>query len=351
MRELLINGVRIADDEPCFVIAELGNNHGGSVTTAAALIKQAAAAGASAVKLQKRTIEACYTPQLLASPYANEHSYGATYGEHRRALEFDWQAYVSCRAVAKGCGLTFFATAFDEEAADFLMQIGVPGFKIASGDLTNTPLLKHCAKYGLPVIVSTGGGSIADIDRAMEALGSCPRALLHCTASYPLDAEQAHLRVIPALRQRYPETVIGWSSHSPGIALSLVAYAFGARIIEQHVTLSRAAKGTDHGFSLEPKGLQTLVDDLAKVRAAQGLGEKVRLACEAAPLRKMAKSLVGARDLPVGHRLTAADLARKSPADGMPPYLIESLVGFPLAKPLAQDELLTEAHLSSVTHA
>lgn len=351
MRAITIGGRRIADNEHTYVIAEVGHNHGGSLDTARAMIQEAARAGASAVKLQKRTLRAVFTPALLNAPYDNEHSYGKTYGEHRAALEFTWEAYVACKLKAQESGIDFFATAFDEHAADFLMELGVPAIKIASGDLTNTPLIRHCASYGKPLILSTGGGEIPDIDRAVEACGTTPHAILHCTAAYPLEPYQANLRVIFTLRERYPDTVIGWSSHSPGITLASVAVAFGARIIEQHFTLNRASKGTDHGFSLEPKGLATLVENLAQVQAAQGIGEKVRLACEEAPLRKMAKSLVAARDLPAGHVLTAEDLARKSPGGGLPAYLADSLVGFPLAKPLQQDEMLTEGHLRSITHA
>ena len=130
-----------------------------------------------------------------------------------------------------------------------------------------------------------------EIDRAVETLGSCPHAILHCTASYPLVPHEANLRVIGVLRQRYPETVIGFSSHSPGLMLSLVAYAFGARIIEHHVTLNRASKGTDHGFSLEPKGLQTLVEDLEKARVAIGDGVKRFYQSERAPIAKMRRVL------------------------------------------------------------
>lgn len=351
MREFFIGGRRVADDEKPFVIAEAGHNHGGSLKCAIEMVKQAATAGADAIKFQKRHNASLYTRQMLNQPYDHEQSYGKTYGEHRQNLEFSQQAYISCRAVAMGCGLQFFATAFDEPSADFLCELDVPAIKVASGDLTNTPLLRYLSLLGRPIILSTGGGSWEDVDRAVEALGTSSFALLHCTASYPLLPHEANLRAIPAMRERYPNTVIGWSSHDPGIALSLIAYAFGASIIEKHFTLSRAMKGTDHGFSLEPKALQTLVDDLGKVRAAQGIAQKIRLGCEDAPLRKMAKALVGARDLPKGHVLTYADLARKSPADGLPPYLLDALVGFPLAKSLRVDEPLTDAHIESRTHA
>lgn len=348
MRELTIDTRRIADDEPCYVIAELGHNHGGKVATAAHMIKVAAACGASAVKLQKRDCANLYTRALLEQPYENENSFGRTYGEHRAALEFGLQQYISCRAIAGAHDVAFFATAFDEASADFLMGVDVPAFKIASGDLTNIPLIKHVASLGKPVIISTGGGDWSDVDRAVEALSAVTAdyALLHCTAAYPVqEFSELNLLAIVEMRQRYPGTVIGWSGHDNGIAMSLVAYALGARIIEKHFTLNRASKGTDHAFSLEPAGLRKLVRDLDRARLAFGDGRKRAFPSEVGPLAKMAKSLVAARDLPAGHILTAGDVLRKSPNGGLAAYLLGSVVGFPLARAVRRDEALTYDHI------
>ena len=350
MRELTIDGVRIADDEPCWVCAEIGHNHQGKVEQALALIEECATAGASAVKFQKRDNDAIYTRALLHQPYENEHSYGKTYGAHRKALEFGESAYRECYAVANSFDISAFATAFDERSADFLMALGTPALKLASGDLTNTPLLDYVARLGVPLILSTGGGTFEDIDRAVNTVAKHTNAfaVLHCTASYPVHAwEELNLRVIPTLRTRYPDTVIGWSGHDSGIAMSVIAYTLGARIIEKHVTRNRALKGTDHAFSLEPAGLRKLVRDLDRARRALGDGMKVKYPSEVGPLRKMAKSLVAVKPLAAGHVLTREDLARKSPADGLPPYLLESVIGFPLALPLTTDEALTYDHLRS----
>lgn len=287
MRELTIDGRRISDDRPCYVIAELGHNHGGSVDMARQMIRVAAEAGADAVKFQKRTNGTLYSKALLDAPYENENSYGKTYGEHRAYLEFTAENYAACRESAARHDITWFATAFDEASVDFLMLAGTPALKIPSGGLTDHALLRYAASMGVPVVLSTGGGTLADIRKAVDSLGDCPHAILHCTAAYPLDPHEANLRVIETLRQEYPRTVIGWSSHHPGIALSLVAYAFGARIIEHHVTLNRASKGTDHAFSLEPKGLQTLGEDLEKVRQAIGTGIKMFYDSERGPISKM----------------------------------------------------------------
>lgn len=293
MRELTIGTRRIADEEPCFVIAEAGHNHGGDVKVAVQMIKAAAAAGASAFKLQKRNNQKLYSQGLLNQPYDHEHSYGKTYGEHRAALELGFPAYVSCRTMALNYRLQFFATAFDERSADFLMELGVPAIKIASGGLTDRPLLSYVSTLGVPIMLSTGGGTESDIDRAVQWITAqtSQLALLHCTAAYPVtDYRELNLRYIGVLRQRYPELVIGWSGHTPGLSSALIAYAFGARIIEMHFTLSRAGKGTDHGFSLEPKGLQTLVEDLEKARLSIGDGVKVFYPSERKPISKMRRT-------------------------------------------------------------
>ena len=346
MSELTIDGRRIGDNEPAYVIAEIGGNHGGNLDTATAMIRMAATCGVSAVKLQKRDNANLYTQALLDEPYANENSFGATYGEHRAALEFGREEYRICQSVAQARKVTLFATAFDERSADFLMELEVPAIKIASGDLTNTPLLKHVSTFGVPIVVSTGGGSETDIERAVSALGRAQIALLHCTASYPVrNFAELNLRCILALRHRYPECVIGWSGHDTGIAMALVAYALGARIIEKHVTLDRSSKGTDHAFSLEPAGLKRLVRDLERARVAVGDGIKVRYPSEEGPLRKMAKSLVAAHALRAGSVIHEGDLVTKSPAGGLPPYLRDALIGFPLAKDLGFDEAVTHAHI------
>ena len=288
MRELEIDGRRIADDTPCFVIAEIGHNHQGSVEKAQELFVLAKQAGVDAVKLQKRDNRRLFTRALYDSAYDNENSFGPTYGAHREALELDRGAYVELQACARELGLVFFATAFDEASADLLAELDVPAYKIASGDLRNTPLLRHVAAIGKPLIVSTGGATIEDVDRAVETVTAInPQlCLLQCTASYPASVEELELGVIATYRERYPELVVGLSDHQDGIAMAPVAYMLGARVIEKHFTASHTAKGTDHAFSLMPEGMRKLVRDLHRVPAAIGDGVKRPLPSEEAPLRE-----------------------------------------------------------------
>ena len=351
MREFTIDGRRIADDTPCFVIAEIGHNHQGSVERARELIRAAHEAGVDAVKLQKRDNRRLYTRALYDSPYDNENSFGRTYGAHREALELDRDAYVELRDEARSLGLVFFATAFDEPSADMLAQLDVPAYKIASGDLTNTPLLRHVASFGKPLVVSTGGATLDDVDRAVEAVLGVGGTicLLQCTAAYPAAVEDLNLGVITTLRERYPDVVVGLSDHQDGIAMAPVAYMLGARVIEKHFTASHTAKGTDHAFSLMPEGMRKLVRDLHRVPAAIGDGVKRPLPSEEAPLRKMGKQLVAARPLPSGHVLAEGDLVAKSPAEGgLPPYRLDDLLGTRLRRALREDEVVLTTDVTTV---
>jgi sialic acid synthase len=343
MREIVIDGVRISDESDCYVIAEIGHNHQGNLETAKELFRAAKDSGAHAAKLQKRSNRQLFTREMYDKPYDNENSYGDTYGEHREFLEFGREQYAELQRYAKEIGISFFATAFDVPSADFLADLDVPAFKLASGDLTNIPLLQHVARFGKPMIVSTGGGTMADVRRAYEAIMPLNRQLciLQCTAGYPPAWEELNLSVISTFREAFPDIVIGFSSHDSGIAMAVAGYVLGARVIEKHFTLNRAMKGTDHAFSLEPTGLRKMVRDLRRTRIALGDGIKTMYPSEKAPLTKMAKKLVAAREVPAGHRLTLADIAVKSPSDGLPPYELETLLGRVTRMPLSEDETIS----------
>ncbi len=348
--ELLVDGRRIADDTDAYVVAEIGHNHQGDVGKARALIHAAKECGVDAVKLQKRDNGGLYTRALYDSLYDNEHSFGRTYGEHREALELSAAEWVELREFSRGEGVTLFGTVFDEPSADFLAELGAPAFKIASADLVNTPLLRHVATFGKPVFLSTGGGTMDDVERAVDTiLPLNPHlCLMQCTASYPCSVEELHLQVIQTYRERFPEVVVGLSDHQSGIAMTLVGYMLGARVIEKHFTLDHAWKGSDHAFSLMPEGMRRLVRDLHRVPVAIGDGEKRPLESEKRPLEKMGKKLVAARELPAGHVLGPGDLEAKSPADGgLRPYELDRLLGRRLLHPLAfeQDVTLEDVEL------
>ncbi|HLB03590.1 MAG TPA: N-acetylneuraminate synthase family protein [Gaiellaceae bacterium] len=344
MPELHVDGKRIWDDGPAYVIAEIGHNHQGDLEKAKALIHAAKESGVDAVKFQKRDNKRLFTRAFYDSPYENENSFGATYGEHREALELGKSDWFELSRYSREEGVAFVAAAFDEPSADFLAELGVDAFKFASGDLLNVPFLRYVAALGKPLLLSTGGGTIEDIDRAVQAIAPLNRELcvLHCTASYPAEVEDLNLSVIVTLKERFPELVIGLSDHHNGIAMAPVAYMLGARVFEKHFTLNHAWKGTDHAYALMPDGMRRFVRDLHRVPAALGDGMKRRLPSEEGPLRKMGKKLVAARDLPAGHVLAAEDVIAKSPADGgLSPYQLDELVGKRLLHPLSFEQDVT----------
>jgi len=347
MAALIVNDRVINRVGECYVIAEIGHNHQGNIETAQKLFLAAKECGVDAVKLQKRNNRLLYTRAIYDQPYEHENSFGSTYGEHREALEFGEDEYRELQRYARELGITMFATAFDFSSVDFLSRLDVPAFKIASGDLKNTPLLKYVAQVGKPMFVSTGGGDILDVQRAYDTIMPINPQLciMQCTASYPADPEDMNLSVITTYLERFPDLVIGLSDHQSGIAMSVAAYVLGARVIEKHFTLNRAMKGTDHAFSLEPVGLHKLVRDLHRTRVAMGDGIKRPIAKEAKPIFKMGKKLVAARDLPAGCVLTEQDVAIKSPNDGLPPYELDRVLGKTLIRNLREDENITFEHL------
>ncbi len=339
-RNLTIGQHQIGDDTRCYVIAEVGHNHQGSVKTCMDLFHAAKEAGVSAVKLQKRNNRTLYTKAAYDRPYDNENSYGPTYGAHREALEFGPAEYKDLQQYCSEIGVDFFSTAFDFESADFLQSIDVPAYKIASGDLKNTPLLKHVASFGKPMIVSTGGGSLDDVRRAHDAVMpiNSQLSILQCTAGYPANWDELNLAVIGTYREMFSDATIGFSSHDNGISMAVAAYVLGARIIEKHFTLNRAWKGTDHAFSLEPVGMRKMVRDLERTWQAMGDGQKGIYPSEVVPITKMGKKLVAARALPTGHVLLREDICLKSPGDGLPPYELDTVIGQTLLQPVNEDD-------------
>lgn len=347
MRELIIKKRKISDSNKPFVIAEIGHNHGGDLRMCKKMFEVAKECGVDAVKLQKRDNRALFTEAFYNTPYNSENAYGATYGLHREALEFGKAEYEELKQHADKLGLIFFATAFDFDSVDFLYKLNMPCFKMASGDITNTPLLKYVAKKGRSMIVSTGAATMEDVKRAYKAVHSInPKiALLQCTATYPTDPSLMNLNVIAKYKDEFPSAVVGLSDHYNGIALPIAAYVLGARIFEKHFTLSRALRGTDHAFSLEPIGMRKLVRDLQRVHLAMGDGIK-RVYPDELPARtKMAKKIVLAKDLPVGHKIRLADLAFKSPGDGLEPFHAEKFYGKTLKKHLKKDETISFDHI------
>jgi N-acetylneuraminate synthase/sialic acid synthase len=340
--QMLLDGSQVGGDR-CYVIAEIGHNHQGRLDVAKELVSAAYVAGADAVKLQKRDNATLYTRAFAEQPYAHENSFGRTYGEHREALELDRDEYLELKSHAAELGITLFATAFDHASADFLADLDMPAYKLASGDLRNLPLIRHVGSLGKPVLFSTGGGVFEDVYRAYETLKAVNEdvVVLQCTAGYPSEWAELDLRVISTYCSAFPDAVVGFSGHDSGIAMSVIAYTLGARVIEKHFTLNRTMRGTDHVFSLEPEGMRKLVRDLRRAEVALGSEVKRCHPSELQPIRKMSKQIVAAAPLPAGHVLRAEDLAFRSPGGGLPPSEADQLLGRTLVKALAADDPLS----------
>lgn len=333
----------IGDSSPCYVIAEVGHNHQGSLEQCMRMFAAAKEAGVSAVKLQKRENRSLFTSAMFNKSYENPNSFGSTYGEHREYLEFDHYQYLELKAYSRELGIDFFATAFDLPSVEFLEEIDLPAYKVASGDIRNTPLISRIAETGKPIILSTGGASFATVAAAYDtaSMYGSDVALLQCTAGYPAAWDELDLRVIQSYREAFPGSVVGFSGHDNGIAMATAAYTLGARIIEKHFTLDRTMRGTDQSFSLEPQGMRKMVRDLGRVHLALGDGTKRVHDSEKAPIRKMAKSLFIARDLPAGHVLGREDLTMRSPGDGLAPSELDAVLGARLRTDVREETLLS----------
>lgn len=352
MRSLSIDGKIIQDHGHCYVIAEIGHNHQGSLETAREMFRVAKACGADAVKLQKRSNRQLFTRAAYDKPYEHANSYGTTYGKHREFLEFGWVEFQQLKDYAREIGITLLATAFDFSSADFLAKLDIPAFKIASGDLKNIPLLTHIAGFQKPMILSTGGGTMEDVNRAFDAIMPINQQLcvLQCTAGYPAEFDELNLSVITTFRERFPNVTVGLSSHDNGISMAVAAYMLGARVIEKHFTLNHTWKGTDHVFSLEPTGFRKMVRDLHRLHVAIGDGAKQVYDSEVAPITKMGKKLVAACDLPPGYTIRREDLAIKSPGDGLQPYDMDKVIGRVTSKALKEDEDISIEALNGAEH-
>ena len=347
VRRLKIGSIEIGPGCPCLIVAEIGVNFNGDVDLATRMIRVAAQCGAGAVKFQRRNIDAILTRAAQEAPYLNERSFGATYGAHRRALEFPDAAWPMLRTVANVSGVLLFATPYDPDSAKFLGRLGVPCVKVASCDVTNPPLLEAVGALGVPVIMSTGMSTEEEIDRAVRTIWRYTQelVLMNCVSTYPSEAKDLNLRYMLKLAKRY-RCIVGHSGHERGIQTTLAAVTLGAAVVERHLTLDRSSRGPDHAASLEPNGLTRLVRDIRRIEEALIERPKVVLPSERAIRDRLAKSVVAARLIRRGELVERAALGFKGPGTGLPPYRSENLVGRTALQDIVPDTLISEAMLS-----
>lgn len=343
----LPSGFKIGPGNPCFLVAEIGNNHQGKLELAKEMVLAAAEAGINGVKFQKRDVDALLNDEGKKMPYTGPNSFGPTYGEHRVALELSVAEMAELRTLTHKLGMVFFASAWDHVSVGHMDQIGWDIAKICSADLVNIPMLRQIGAMQIPVILSTGMSTWEQVDRAVAELRAFHNQiiLLHCNSSYPCPEEEIGLPVMDEMRRRYGLPV-GYSGHERGFAPTLAAVARGACVIERHVTLNKNLPGTDHQVSLEPDQLRDLVTMIREVERAMQVTEKQIFAKESQAAAKLRKSIVAARDLSANTILTAADLAVKSPGTGLSPLLWDTIVGKTLKTSLSKDAQLQTEHIA-----
>ena len=339
---------KIGHSEPCFIIAEAGVNHDGSLETALQLVDVAVDAGADAVKFQT------YTAGLVVSENAPKAAYqmettdtSESQLDMAKRLELPYDAFRRIKDYCEERGIIFISTPFDLEAADFLDELDVVAFKTPSGEVVNIPYLDHIARKGKPMIVSTGMSKIGEVETAVatiKAAGNDEIVLLHCVSNYPTDPADVNLRAMATMSSAFG-LLVGFSDHTLGIEVTVAARALGACVIEKHYTLDRGRSGPDHGSSLEPDELGAMVRGIRKVEVALGDGRKEPAASEANTSDVARRSLLSAAAIPAGTVLTKDLIAILRPGTGLPPAMRDQVIGMRARQHIDPGVLLSLAML------
>jgi N-acetylneuraminate synthase len=338
--DFVVGGPRV------FVIAEIGNNHNGSVELAKQLVDAAILAGADAVKFQLRDRAALYRHPPDSS---GTEDLGVEYIQDLlNKVELTIDQHRAVRHYCQDRGMTYLCTPWDEPSVEVLATFDVAALKLASADLCNPYLIRKAASLGKPLLLSTGMSHEDEIIRAASQVRTLgvPFALLHCNSAYPAPETDIQLGYLTRLAELHP--IIGYSGHERGTAISIAAVALGARIIERHLTLDRRMEGPDHLASLEPQEFEMLVEGIRQVEKAlpwTGPGRQVSQG-ELLNRENLGKSVVAARDISLGETFTAAALRVASPGQGLPPYRLQDLLGRQAGRSIRRGDFLFESDLS-----
>jgi N-acetylneuraminate synthase len=315
---------------PCFIIAEAGVNHNGSIELAYQLVDEAIKAGADAVKFQTFFADALASDTAPKADYQLR-STGAEESqlEMLKRLQLSKEDHERLIAYCRTRGILFISSPFDHDSVDLLDSLEIPLFKIPSGEITNTPLIRHIARKKKPMIVSTGMSRLGEIEEAVNTIqseGNEKIILLHCVSTYPAEAKDINLRSMQTLAKAF-QLPVGFSDHTLGIEVALAAVALGACVIEKHFTVDRNLPGPDHLASLESDELRNLVDAVRNVESALGQWQKLPADCELNTAAVARKSIVAANDIPEGTTLTEENLSIRRPGTGLPPSLFDHMIG------------------------
>ena len=321
-----IKQITIADkiiglEYPCFIVAEIGVNHNRDLSLAKKLIKEAAKCGVNAIKFQTWNTNNIAVERVSMASYQRENiGHDISQYDMLKELELPYEWHNELKKLAEQEGLVFFSTMEDRESVDFLLKdIKIPLIKVGSGDLTNFPLLKYTAKFGIPIILSTGMASLSDIDKAIRIVhdaGNDQIILLQCTTQYPAPYDSINLNAILTLKNAF-NTLVGLSDHSEGVECSIAAIALGAKYIEKHFTLDKKMPGPDHRASLEPKEFKQLVRSIRIVESAMGDGCKRQTSSEKECQKIVYRRIVAAKDIKPGEIFNEQNVTFKRSDTGL----------------------------------
>ena len=283
-KNIKIGSYLVGDNEPCFIIAEIGINHNGDIEAAKKLIDVSVEAGAQAVKFQKRTVEVVYSTDELLKP--RDSIFGKTNGDLKRGLEFGKKEYDIIDKYCKEKNILWTASCWDQDSLKFIMNYEPKFLKIASASLTDSSLLIEHKNKNLPIILSTGMSTMEQIEKAINILERKNLILLHCTSSYPCKIEELNLKTINTLIEKF-SLLVGYSGHEVGLATTVSAVALGSCVIERHITLDRSMWGSDQSASVEPIGFKKLVNNIRATEMALGDGIKIVYQTEKDIIKKL----------------------------------------------------------------
>ena len=346
--EINIENKIIGLNQPCYIIAEIGVNHNGNLILAKKLIDKAIDAGADAVKFQKRNLQSLYRKESLENPNSESQGFEILLAELKE-IELSKEDYFEIVSYCKEKKITFLCTPWDIPSVNFLEELETSAYKIASGDMTNFPLIKHIAKIGKPMIISTGMSKIEEIDKMVSFVKklNVQFVLLHANSTYPSPIESLNISLIPEYRKKFG-TQIGFSDHETGIIGSITAANIGAVVIERHITLDKKMKGLDHSSSLEPDEFKELVTMIRLSEKAKGKPIKKMTRAEVLQREVVSKSIICMTDIDEGEVFSDKNMDVKGPEKGLSAQYFFDMIGKRSPRKIKKGEYLLNEDMIGV---
>jgi len=344
--KITIGEIEIGEGNPCYIIAEIGINHNGKISLAKKLIDVASKIGANAVKFQKRDLDSIYRKEILDNPNLDSQGTEILIGVLKE-VEFKEKEYKEIIEYCKEKKITFLCTPWDSVSVDFLEKLNVAGYKIASADMTNIPLIKHISNTKKPMIISTGMSTLEEIEKTVNFVKDLNSqfVLLHCNSTYPSPIDLLNLKMIHLLKEKFC-VPIGYSGHETSIYPSIAAVNLGALVVERHITLDKKMEGLDHAASLEPNEFEQLIKGIRESELALGKAEKKMTRGEILQREVLAKSLVCSSVIEVGDIFSKSNIEIKSPAKGLSPQYYYEILDKKSKRKIEKGEYILDSDLN-----